>query len=51
VIRALFDAGADVFRFNFRHGSHAEHQARYDIVQAIEEETGRPIAVTWAVRV
>src|SRR6185369_7499907 len=45
MIRALFEAGADVFRFNFSHGSHAEHQARYDIVRAIEQETGRPIAV------
>src|SRR5919199_3618483 len=45
MIRALFEAGADVFRFNFSHGSHAEHQARYDIVRAIERETGRPIAV------
>jgi pyruvate kinase len=45
VIRELFGAGADVFRFNFSHGSHAEHQARYDIVRAIEKETGRPIAV------
>jgi pyruvate kinase len=45
VIRALFEAGADVFRFNFSHGSHEEHQRRYDIVRAIEQETGRPIAV------
>ena len=45
MIRALFEAGADVFRFNFSHGTHAEHQARYDIVRAIEQETGRPIAV------
>ena len=26
MIRALFEAGADVFRFNFSHGSHEEHQ-------------------------
>src|SRR3954470_23469816 len=45
MIRALFEAGADVFRFNFSHGSHQEHQKRYDIVRAIEQETGRPIAV------
>ena len=45
MIRALFEAGADVFRFNFSHGSHEEHRARYDIVRAIEQETGRPIAV------
>src|SRR4051794_38982877 len=45
MIRALFEAGADVFRFNFSHGSHEDHQKRYDIVRAIEQETGRPIAV------
>src|SRR4051794_33832237 len=45
MIRALFEAGADVFRFNFSHGSHEEHQQRYDTVRAIEQETGRPIAV------
>jgi pyruvate kinase len=25
-IDALFKAGADVFRFNFSHGSHEDHQ-------------------------
>ncbi len=44
-IRALFKAGADVFRFNFSHGSHEDHQRRYDIVREVERETGRPIAV------
>ncbi len=45
IIRGLFDAGADVFRFNFSHGEHAEHKARYDIIRALEEDTGRPVAV------
>ena len=44
-IRALFEAGADVFRSNFSHGAHQDHQARYDIVRRVEQETGRPIAV------
>ncbi|MDM0053974.1 pyruvate kinase [Variovorax sp. J22R115] len=44
-IRTLFDTGADVFRFNFSHGSHEQHRARYDIVRRIEQETGRPIAI------
>ncbi len=44
-IRALFDAGADVFRMNMSHGSHDDHLARLRIIRAIEEETGRPIAV------
>jgi pyruvate kinase len=30
-IRALADAGADVFRLNFSLGSHAEHRARDEI--------------------
>ncbi|GAA4026912.1 pyruvate kinase [Actimicrobium antarcticum] len=44
-ITALFEAGADVFRFNFSHGSHEDHRARYDIVRAIEKKMGRPIAI------
>ncbi|MGF7212553.1 pyruvate kinase [Skermanella aerolata] len=45
MIRALFKAGADVFRFNFSHGTHEDHQKRYDIVRSIERDIGRPIAV------
>ena len=45
VIRELFDAGADVFRLNLSHGVHADHKARYDIIRALEAETGRPICV------
>ncbi len=44
-IRALFDAGVDVFRFNFSHGTHDDHRARYDVVREIEKEVGRPIAI------
>jgi len=44
-IRALFEAGADVFRLNMSHGTHEEQKARYDIIRQIEADTGRPIAV------
>jgi pyruvate kinase len=44
-IQALFEAGADVFRFNFSHGTHADHQARHEIVRTVERELGRPISV------
>jgi pyruvate kinase len=44
-IRALFDAGADVFRLNFSHGTHAQHRERFDLIREIEKEAGRPIAV------
>jgi len=45
MIRKLFNAGADVFRLNFSHGSQADHKARLDIIRDLESETGRPIAV------
>jgi pyruvate kinase len=44
-ISALFDAGADVFRLNFSHGSHEDHQKRYELIRTIEQESGRPIGI------
>ncbi|HWA48222.1 MAG TPA: pyruvate kinase [Dongiaceae bacterium] len=44
-IAALFKAGADVFRLNFSHGTHEDHQARYDIIRELEEEFERPIGI------
>ena len=44
-IRALVEAGADVFRFNLSHGSHADHRRRYELVRQVEAEMGRPIGV------
>ena len=44
-IRALFEAGADVFRLNMSHGTQADQRARRDIIRQVEEDTGRPIAI------
>ncbi|MBN3756132.1 pyruvate kinase [Paraburkholderia sp. Tr-20389] len=44
-IEALYHAGADVFRLNFSHGSHDDHQQRLETIRAIERDTGRPIGV------
>lgn len=44
-IRALVNAGVDVFRLNFSHGTHDEHTAALEAVRAIAAETGRSIAV------
>ncbi|MCF8483286.1 MAG: pyruvate kinase [Rhodospirillum sp.] len=44
-IRALFEAGADVFRLNFSHGTHADHGARIAMIRTSEREMGRPIAI------
>ncbi len=45
MIRALFEAGADVFRLNMSHGDHEEIRARHQIIRQIEKDTERPIAI------
>jgi pyruvate kinase len=45
MIRALFDAGADVFRLNFSHGEAETHRARLDAIRAVEREVERPISI------
>jgi len=45
MIRALFEAGADVFRLNMSHGDHSEIRARHDIIRKIEADLDRPIAI------
>lgn len=44
-IKALFLAGADVFRLNFSHGEHHEHAERYRIIRQLEQEFKRSIGV------
>ncbi|MEM8851646.1 MAG: pyruvate kinase [Pseudomonadota bacterium] len=44
-IRALFEAGADVFRLNMSHGSHDDIRARHNTIRDIERDVGRPIAI------
>ncbi|MFV2034743.1 MAG: pyruvate kinase, partial [Halocynthiibacter sp.] len=44
-IRALFEAGADVFRLNMSHGDHDDIRARHAIVRQIEADLERPIAI------
>ena len=44
-IEALVRAGADVFRLNFSHGTHADHQQRLELIRSIEADIGRPIGV------
>ena len=44
-IRALFDAGADVFRLNFSHGTHDDHRAVHAAIRDVETSVGRPIGI------
>ncbi len=45
MIKKLSEAGADVFRLNMSHGTHAEASNLYSTVREVEKETGRPIGI------
>ena len=45
VLARLFQAGADVFRLNFSHGTHEDHAARFAMIRALEARVGRPIGI------
>ncbi|MEV6007611.1 pyruvate kinase [Streptomyces sp. NPDC051976] len=44
-LKSLVEAGMNVARLNFSHGSHADHEERYQRVRKIAAETGRAIGV------
>ena len=44
VLREMIQAGMNVARFNFSHGTHAEHKARLDTLKALREELDAPVA-------
>src|SRR5262245_19773143 len=44
-LRALARAGADVFRINMSHTSHANLKALVEVVRGIEAEQERPISI------
>ena len=45
VLLRLLQAGADVFRLNFSHGSHDDHAARFAIIRDLEKQVGHPIGI------
>ncbi|MCE8006527.1 pyruvate kinase [Aestuariivita sp.] len=45
MIRALHEAGADVFRLNMSHGTHEEIEAKHRIIRQVEEDLDSPIAI------
>jgi pyruvate kinase len=45
VIRKLAEAGMNVARFNFSHGTHEQHKRDMDIVKRVRQELGMPIAI------
>ena len=45
MLRRLADAGMDIARLNFSHGTHEQHAETIRHIRAIEEESGRPVAI------
>ena len=44
-LRALFEAGADVFRLNFSHGAPEDHRQRVSQIRAMEKKYTHPVAI------
>jgi pyruvate kinase len=44
-LRGLVDAGMDVARLNFSHGSHTDHEQVYHLVRQAAETTGRAVGI------
>src|SRR3954453_13023344 len=45
MIRRLAEAGADAFRINMSHGTHADHARRIAAIREIEHELDRPTTI------
>jgi pyruvate kinase len=45
VVRKLIEAGADVFRLNFSHGTHEDHRASAGMIRAAARRAGKHVAI------
>ena len=45
MLRELFDAGIDVFRLNFSHGSHEMHAETHQALRNLEKDVKRPVGI------
>lgn len=45
MLRKLVEAGTDVFRLNFSHGTVSAHQSVIRRIRDVAEETGKPVAI------
>ena len=41
----MFEAGMNVARLNFSHGSHEEHQKKIDLIKKVREKMNLPVAI------
>lgn len=45
VLRALFEAGLDVARLNFSHGTHQEHAEKIGLIRKLSTELNKPVSI------
>ncbi len=45
VLQTLVETGVDAVRLNLSHGTHDDHAASAEVVRAVQQETGKPLAV------
>lgn len=45
MLKELVTAGVNVFRMNFSHGTHADHQKVHSHIRALESEIAKPIGI------
>jgi pyruvate kinase len=45
VLREMIEAGMDVARLNFSHGTHEQHRETYERIRSVSEEVGKPVAI------
>ena len=45
VMTQMCQAGMDVARLNFSHGSHEEHQKKIDMIKKVRQKLNLPIAI------
>lgn len=45
MMKKLVENGMDIARFNFSHGDHKEQKERMDMLKAVREEVGVPVAI------
>ena len=44
-VRALVEAGVNIFRLNFSHGEHADHAMRYQWIREVESQLNHPLGI------
>ena len=45
ILSRLIEAGVDVFRLNFSHGSYEKHQAVYERIRGLARKSGKAVAI------